>query len=393
MSARKTISINPDFFKSANIGKKVESEGKKKKKKIIPNKTLKPNNLKKKLLEKIKNQQKAIKMQTESKNIQSEKQQDKQKSTKENTSQETDDENFEEEFKSSLSYLQTLASQTKKNKKKSNNRPKLNLQLNPNNMQTINNNQEITQNIPATPVTLGEMPIDDNEHQMVIPRPKLPFQVTEKKELQKPENINRDGLVQQNPVQQNISLSKEPPYGCLKGGTKPVYSQYKKTLKISNPSKQTLPSLKIENNPISYTRQKFLERKSKLEQLKDKLKRKQTMKNQHSMKRQLKDDTPTNVVKKKRVKRRTYKLGRGSNTVSILIKNNATRKRIDKDKEVLSLQTMPNIKKYLREKNLIKTGSSAPDNVLRSIFESSLLTGDVTNTNNEVFLHNYMNNS
>ena len=27
-------------------------------------------------------------------------------------------------------------------------------------------------------------------------------------------------------------ISPHPPYGCLKNGTKPTYSQYKKTLKV-----------------------------------------------------------------------------------------------------------------------------------------------------------------
>ena len=47
------------------------------------------------------------------------------------------------------------------------------------------------------------------------------------------------------PVQTKISTA--PPYGCLKNGTKPTYSQYKKTLKvrekISFPQESIVPNL------------------------------------------------------------------------------------------------------------------------------------------------------
>ena len=77
--------------------------------------------------------------------------------------------------------------------------------------------------------------------------------------------------------------------------------------------------------------------------------------------------------------------------VTIPLNNNVkTFQKIDFDKEALRAQPMLKIRKYLREKNLIKIGTTAPDNVLRSLYESSLLAGDITNINGGVFMHNYM---
>ena len=45
------------------------------------------------------------------------------------------------------------------------------------------------------------------------------------------------------------------------------------------------------------------------------------------------------------------------------------------------------VKKYLRQHNLINTGSSSPNDVLREIYEKAILSGDVKNKNT----HNLIN--
>ena len=43
----------------------------------------------------------------------------------------------------------------------------------------------------------------------------------------------------------------------------------------------------------------------------------------------------------------------------------------------------------LRKHNLTKIGSSAPEHILRAMYENSYLTGDVKNKNPEILLHNW----
>ena len=74
--------------------------------------------------------------------------------------------------------------------------------------------------------------------------------------------------------------------------------------------------------------------------------------------------------------------------ISVLIKNNSTRKTIKEDLTKLKKKSILDIKNYLRKHNLIKVGSSAPNDVLREIYEQSILAGDINNKNNNNFLVN-----
>lgn len=99
--------------------------------------------------------------------------------------------------------------------------------------------------------------------------------------------------------------------------------------------------------------------------------------------------------KKYRIKtrRRIYKLGKDDKErkVSVLIKNHHTRKTIQNQIMDLNKISMYDIKKFLRERNLLRVGSEAPDDVLREIFRAVKLAGDIQNQNSDVFLHNFFN--
>jgi hypothetical protein len=93
-----------------------------------------------------------------------------------------------------------------------------------------------------------------------------------------------------------------------------------------------------------------------------------------------------------KTRRRIYKLGKdtASSKVSVLIKNHHTRKNIQN--QIMELNKVPihDIKKFLRERNLLRVGSEAPDDILRETFEAVKLAGDIQNLNGDVFLHNYL---
>jgi len=105
--------------------------------------------------------------------------------------------------------------------------------------------------------------------------------------------------------------------------------------------------------------------------------------------------TDPSVKLKNKIKQtitKKYKLGKtpGSNVVGVLIKNSDTRRRIQEDHGVLRRESILEIRKYLHDHGLIKVGSDAPPDVLRNIYESAKMTGEVINTNKHVLLHNFM---
>ena len=112
---------------------------------------------------------------------------------------------------------------------------------------------------------------------------------------------------------------------------------------------------------------------------------------------QVKKDTTIaseNIPKIKKITRTyTYKLGKikGKNRIGILIKNRETQKNIKREVTILQQKSLQDIKNHLIDKNLIKAGSYAPNDVLREIYKESILAGEITNINNNNMVYNYLN--
>ena len=100
----------------------------------------------------------------------------------------------------------------------------------------------------------------------------------------------------------------------------------------------------------------------------------------------IKEKKPTN----RKVKHYT-KLGKRNKTISILVKDRETRKKIDNELNLLKKEEISKIKEYLRERGLIKIGSHAPEHILRETYENAFLAGDIKNTSKDTLIHNYMN--
>ena len=88
-----------------------------------------------------------------------------------------------------------------------------------------------------------------------------------------------------------------------------------------------------------------------------------------------------------------YKLGKNkkSKNIGIFIKNRSTLKNIKKDFNELKNVNINEVKKYLRKHNLIKTGTIAPNDVLRQLYENSILSGEIINNNTNNMIYNYIN--
>jgi uncharacterized membrane-anchored protein len=73
-----------------------------------------------------------------------------------------------------------------------------------------------------------------------------------------------------------------------------------------------------------------------------------------------------------------------------LLKDNKTRKNVMTAHQNLKKKSISQIKEYLKDHNLIKVGSTAPTDVLKQMYESAMLTGEITNSNQDILLHNFL---
>jgi hypothetical protein len=390
MSDSRKILINESFLSSSNISKKNKKESKSKTKKTKPKSVIKPNSLKKTLLEKIKKHQLQEKITSDN-------------SLRDKNNEEGDNNNeFHNNFMNSLEYLNKL---NKKSKNDKQNRKKHNKSLEKKSSIGGNNVSIPPIQNPSEPLVSVDLPMDFDSPNNNIINPIIHTSRLNENPLYGGNNINSfsqpHSIVQQPVpiVQQHVPTVQEPvpivqqpvpivqqpvpivqqpvpivqqhvinktdtPYGCLKGGKKPTYRVYhNKTLK-NKPITIKYPSNNNNNSQHN-------ERKQKLADLKKSYKK---------------------IRQKKRVTRKsTFNLGKIGGKVSVLIKNNATRRKVKREHGLLKQKSITEIKKHLYDKNLLKIGSTAPNDVLRTLYEQSILAGDVTNTSNEVQIHNFMN--
>jgi hypothetical protein len=131
---------------------------------------------------------------------------------------------------------------------------------------------------------------------------------------------------------------KQPTYGCLKGGKTPTFRQTR-----SIPSAPSISSA----------------------------------------------PTPKKAARPNTIKHYTS-FGKKNNTVRVLIKGGKDIKSIDNEKRKLEKHSLADICTYLASRNLYTPGSNAPEDVLREIYRNAYLAGNVSNSNPERMIENYM---
>ena len=381
---KKVIQINPELFKLS--GNKTRKNREKKETSSL-NPIVSPNNLKNKLLKRIKDH--------------------KTKELKQND--DNNNNSFSDEFYGAINYLSDLSKKQKQQQYLNN--------------KTYKNNSNI---IPSTNGISLELPPELSENYKPNIQSNEVFTVNYKSE---------DGI----------------PYGCLKNGKKKTYREWKELTKIEEhpeipnlirpptPPKQN-PNILLQGaTPIILESAVIpkISREDRLEQIKNKLKKLQDdetafkMKNMEELNKiekemkqkntnvdilpelsdleEKKDSTPDidEILKnreeefekenpkqylKKTIKRK-FRLGKSDKLrkVGVLIKDKQTRKNIINTQKELKKTNITDVRKYLRQHGIIKVGSTCPADILRKTFESAMLTGEVVNTNKETLLHNFLN--
>jgi hypothetical protein len=346
---------------------------------------------------------------------------DNKKRDNETKTQESNDnlKNFNDEFNESINYLQTLS----KRKKLDENRER-------NEVIRQKHKEDIERKTVKNYNSFQEREKIDS-HQLGI-NLELPEDLKTQSQTYEPIKINNN--------------NNDVPYGVLKGGLKPSYREWMRTQRnyiVNNPNS----SLIIHGDKINTEKSA---REKRLNLLKEKIKQKQQEQQEHKNDMLISENlikkpnayqqpiqqpnqqsiqmpiqqpiqqpiqtpiqqpiqTPiqqqnettnqqqnagqiiaTKQITKKTIKRK-YTLGKSQikRTVGVLIKDRGTRKLILNAQKDLKRKNINDVKNYLRDHNLIKIGSNAPNDVLRKLYESAMLSGEITNSNSDNLIHNF----
>ena len=430
----KTISINPELFK---IGGSLNKTQKKNNSKKIPPPIISPNILKNKLIKRIKEYK------------QNENSPDKNASNNEKSNAyETNLNNYTDEFYDSIEYLNTLSKQKKLEKKQNNNtsfdpiyknktlkthsEPFINVNIDlpeellevktpsynsisyndTNNTIKLNNQKQynIDSETPYGCLKNGIKPTykiwNQTKKKYDITTPNESLQINERENklnkiketlLKKKQNEtvhknhdhnhnaynsndsndSNDIFLQKNMILPNThthSIQNKPTiqlqdnYGIDENTIKPLSSVHINNNNINNNNNNNISNNSISNNNIS-----------------------------------INVDTTTTVIPSnnntfqerkitKKTIRRKYNVGKSlsQRKVGIIIKDRNTRKLLINAQKDLKKNHINDVKNYLHKHGLLKIGSNAPSDVLRKIYESAMLAGEINNINKDTMLHNFI---
>ena len=411
----KTIEINPSLFSIGGLSKK--NRTKKNKSMSVP--LISPNILKNKLLKRIKDHKNK-----ETENLENNKKNLSSTTKIDNTSTDKKKLNntntYTDEFNDSIEYLQTLSKQTKidstnntkkeaiqrKTIKNYNSMPVVNLEL-PEELQEtfINTNNEIISssnivlpnykldNVPYGILKGGSKPTYrqwNRTHKNHEPNNNL-LTNNQTSEREQRLNLLKQKLKQQStivtqPIQSHVQSIEVQPLQVQPLQVQPLQTQVQPIQIVTQPIQSQVQSTQVKSNLEEILLTKNLIQKPKQELIINNL----SLNNQVIGREPEKIKTTKKLLKKTIHKK--YTLGKSNikRTVAVLLKDNNTRKNIINAQKDLKGKSVNDVKTYLRQHNLIKIGSNAPNDVIRKIYESAMLAGEITNNNKDIMLHNFI---
>ena len=412
MSTSKKIQINPDLFKLSEKTRRKRDPNVK----ITPSPTISSNKLKNKLLSRIKDHKSEELKQLSNKNGAS-----------------SDNTTTNDDFNDAIHYLNDLKKKKINEIVKEKHHKRLNNTTIKNyNTPTIQPDSVIlpTKTVPYVEI---DLPLELQEPSFHINTNMLqkPIHTTQNMvpTINGSYNVNGGYNVNSsyngnNAYNLNYAADKEIPYGCLKNGLKPSY----RTFTRKNPEIYSQLTIQPPQPPSVSMNITELSRQQRLDNIKNKLKQ---IQEQEQIQKSIMDlptlddtiktpklDVPINLNRelifeptvtnkleqpsqvpipttnssktfiKKTIKRK-FTLGKKDGRVSVLIKDNQTRKNLMKAHNEIKKTDISDVRKHLRNNGLIKVGSTAPNDILRKTFESAMLSGNVINTNAENKLYNF----
>jgi hypothetical protein len=435
-NTRKTIQINPELFKVSGASKTLKNREKKQKPKNI---SVNPNVLKKQLLTRIKEHKKKeqAKIQEDEKNKDNQAKDESKKNTKHMDGNPEDDFN-NDEFYDSLEYLNTLSKQQKTHETNVHKRKKKKEKVE---NKTLKNYNAITtsEEMPYVQLELPDELKEPLPKVVLPPMAAIPPCVPEIK-IELPQPV----LLPDKPYG-CLKNGKKPTYRVWHNSTKKntdnIVSPIEPITNIDDTLNKEVSSRerklemlreKVQKQKETYQNENRLMRVSLIQNTPLNIETETDIdKDDHNVlieptiamdlkmldlpkvstdsdpmihpsmenttKNELEDIVEEyNANKNKKIKRtikRKYTLGKSKikRQVSMLIKNMTTRKRVVDAQLNLKRESITDVKNYLKKHGLIKVGSLAPNDVVRKIYESSMLSGDITNRNKDTLLHNFMN--
>ena len=201
-----------------------------------------------------------------------------------------------------------------------------------------------------------------------------------------------------------------PTYGCLKNGSLPTYRSLMGTQKNYNsmsnmpiqinnpvniPTITNAPSMAFNKPAISNNLNAVVQNKIQ-DKMGENIKRMNEMTQVMSKLNAIKNNKYNKIAKQKKIIRRTYKAGKSKvlPKVSVLVSNRTMRNNVTTKSQLLKQDNIEDVKKYLIKRGFIKIGSTAPNDVLRKMYESAvLICGEVQNHNPDNLLYNFLNDN